>query len=416
MDMKEITMKKIGIEKINIYGCSLCMQQADLARARGKDPDQVVCDYLINTRSLNPPYEDNVTMGANAAQAILTDEDKQDIGMLIVGTEGSVDFGKPISTNIHKALGLPPNVRNYETKHACYSGVAGLDTAVNWLASDLNRGKKALVIATDFSRKHFNKDHEFVLGGVAAAILVSENPKIVEYELEKKGFWTTSIYDTFRPTAKHESGNNEVSLYSYMDALEGAYNHYQEVVEQPVDFDNYFKYNIYHMPFPGMAFQAHRLLCNITRSRKKTEIKESFEQKVLPSLRYAARVGSTYGASNFVGLCGLLKSAKDLQAGDRIGFFSYGSGAIGEFYSALVCPEAKAIIENLKIDEALNQRKEVSFAEYEKIENIRELSIEQADITPDFSLLGNWYAQHYAGKHYLVLKEVKDFYRTYEWS
>jgi hydroxymethylglutaryl-CoA synthase len=409
-------MKKIGIEKINIYGSSLCMQQADLAKARDKNPDQVVKDYMINTRSINPPYEDTVTMGANAAKSMLTDEDKQSIGMLIVGTEGSVDFGKPISTNLHKALGLPANVRNYETKHACYSGVAALDTAINWIASGLNRGKKALVIATDFSRQHFNKDHEFVLGGVAAAVLVSDNPKIVEYELEKKGFWTTDMYDTFRPTAKHESGNNEVSLYSYMDALEGAYQHYQEVVGETIDFDTYFKYNIYHMPFPGMAFQAHRVLCNLARPRKKSEIRESFDQKVLPSLRYAARVGSTYGASNFVGLCGLIKSVGELNPGDRIGFFSYGSGAMGEFYSATICPEAKATIENMKIDEALDQRKEILFKDYETIETIREQSIEQANVAPDFTLLDNWYEKHYAGKHYLVLKEVKDFYRTYEWS
>ncbi len=89
-------MGKVGIEKINIYGASLCLAQKDLAIARGKDPDVVLKDYLIDTRSLNVPFEDTVTMGANAALPMLTEEDKEQIGMLIVGTEGSVDFGKPI--------------------------------------------------------------------------------------------------------------------------------------------------------------------------------------------------------------------------------------------------------------------------------------------------------------------------------
>lgn len=409
-------MKKIGIEKINLYGCSLFMQQAELARARGKDPEQVVNDYLINARSLNPPYEDTVTMGANAARGMLTEEDKKNIGLLIVGTEGAVDFGKPISTNLHRALGLPPNVRNYETKHACYSGVAGLTTAIQWIASGLNRGKKALLIATDFSRQHFNKDHEFVLGGAAAAILISEDPQIIEYEIDRNGYWTTDIYDTFRPTARHEAGNNEVSLYSYMDALEGAYTNYRENTGANLDFDKDFTYNIYHMPFPGMAFQAHRVLCNLARPRKKSEIRENFNQKVLPSLRYASRVGSTYGASNFIGLCGLLKSVEQAGPQDRIGFFAYGSGAIGEFYSARVCPGAKQRIEDLKIDEALDQRREVSFEEYELIEKIRESAIEQPALEPDLGLLDNWYAKHYADKKYLVLKSVRDFYREYVWS
>lgn len=408
-------MKKVGIEKINIYGSSLCMSQEALARARGRDPERVLNDFHIATRSLNPPYEDTVTMGANAAIGMLTEEDKQSIGLLIAGTEGSVDFGKPISTNIHRALGLPPNVRNFETKHACYSAVAALDCAINWVASGLNHGKKALVIAADFSRRHFHKDHEFVLGGSAAAILVSDTPKVVEYEANLRGSWTHDEYDTFRPTAREEMGNNEVSLYSYQDAVEGAYNHYLEQLGRESVADDYFNWHVYHMPFPGMALLGHRTVCKINGLRKKSEIEENFARKVLPSLTYAKRVGSTYGGSNFVGLCGTIMNAP-VKAGDRIGFFSYGSGYMGEFYSGLVCPEAKATVGAMGIDDMLDARREVSVAEYEKIENLRDTIIEARDFVPDFSVADNWFEKHYKKHRLLYLKEVKDFYRTYEWS
>ncbi len=407
---------RIGIEKINLYGCSLFLDQVALARARGKDPDKVVKDFLIERRSLNPPYEDAVTMGANAAKPLLADGGGEEIGMLIVGTEGSVDFGKPISTNIHGALGLHPRVRNYETKHACYSGVAALDTAVNWVASGLNRGKKALVISADFSRKHFHLKEEFVMGGAAAAVLVSEKPAVIEYELDKKGTWTTNVYDTFRPSARAEMGNNEVSLFSYIDALEGAYAHYGEQAGEGVDFDSYFSRFVYHTPFPGMSFQAHRTLCNKARARKRAEIDESFAKKVLPALRYARVVGSTYGSSNFAGLCALLAGEDPPRAGDRVGFFAYGSGAIGEFYSGIILPGAAEKVKAMRIDEALAARREVTVQEYERIEEIRDASIENPDFKPDFSVLDGWYRRHYEGKGYLVLKEVKDFYRTYEWS
>ncbi len=409
-------MKRIGIEKVNIYGCSLYLEQKKLAAARDQDPDKVVADFLIDTRSLHPPYDDTVPMGANAAKPLLEGEDPESIGMLIVGTEGSVDFGKPISTNIHGALGLPPNVRNYETKHACYSGVAALDTALNWIAAGVNRGKKALVISTDFSRMHLETREEFVLGGVAAAVLVSDEPRVVEYELEKKGTWTTDVYDTFRPSAVHEMGNNEVSLYSYLDALEGSFLDYRRSVGDSFDFDSYFAQVSYHTPFPGMAFQAHRTLCNLARPRKKAEIKDSFQAKVLAGLKIARRVGSTYGSSNFLGICGMVQSEDSPKAGDRIGFFSYGSGAIGEFYSGLICPEAKEIVGRMKIDEALDNRREVSVEEYEQIEKLRQAGIEQANYSPDFSLLNDWYGRFYEGKGYLVLREVKDFIRRYEWS
>jgi 3-hydroxy-3-methylglutaryl CoA synthase len=407
---------KVGIEKINVYGASLTLDQRLLAEARGKDPDKVVSDFLINRRSLNPPYEDAVTMGANAARKIVDEEDKNSIGMLIAGTEGSVDFGKPISTNIHGALGLGPNVRNYETKHACYSGVAALDTAINWVAAGLAKGRKALVVSTDFSRKHFNLKEEFVLGGLGAAILISDNPKVIEFELEKKGTWTTDIYDTFRPSATHEVGNNEVSLFSYMDALEGSYMDYLKQLEEEIDFDTYFDYNIYHTPFAGMAFQAHRTLCNIARPRKKAEIRESFDAKVLPSLKIARQVGSTYGSSNFAGLCSLMLADELPSPGERIGLYAYGSGAIGEYYSAVVCPEAKETVRSMGIQEELDSRREVTVEEYEMVESAREKYIENPNVNPDFSILDSWFDKFYKGNKYLYLKEVKDFYRTYEWS
>ena len=410
-------MKTVGIEAINIYGTSLYLDQSKLAVARGLDPEKVVRDFLIETRSLNPPYEDTVTMGANAARPLFDFVDKNDIGMLIVGTEGSVDFGKPISTNIHGALDLPPNIRNYETKHACYSGIAALDVAVNWVASGLNHGKKALVISTDFSRMHLAVKEEFVMGGVAAAAVVSDTPKVVRFELERKGTWTTNAYDTFRPSARDEMGNNEVSLFTYMDALEGSYDNYCEFSDSDVDFDKDFVYINFHTPFPGMAFQAHRTLCNKFRRRKKEEVRADFEARVYPTLRFARRVGSTYGSSNLVGICSLMASVDSLPADTRVGFFAYGSGAIGEFYSGLACDGAVDVVRRMNIDAAFDARREVSVDEYEAIEKLRETYIEARNVTPDRSILGDdFYDNTYAGKGKLVLTKVDNFYRTYEWS
>ncbi len=165
-----------------------------------------------------------------------------------------------------------------------------------------------------------------------------------------------------------------------------------------------------------MAFQAHRTLTNLGGRRAKAEIVESFDRRVSPVLRYAARVGSTYGASNFVGICSLLSGDAPVEDGDRIGFFAYGSGAIGEFYSGKVCPGAREVVRSMKIDSHLDERREVSVAEYEQLETEREGRIEEPNIRPDFGILDGWYDKHYKGKGYLVLREVKDFYRTYELS
>jgi hydroxymethylglutaryl-CoA synthase len=105
-----------------------------------------------------------------------------------------------------------------------------------------------------------------------------------------------------------------------------------------------------------------------------------------------------------------------VKAGDRIGFFSYGSGAIGEFYSGRLCPEAREVVGRMGIDEKLDARREVSVEEYETIEKLREQAIEQPCFTPDFSLPEGWYNLHYRDRKRLVLRQVKDFYRSYEWS
>ncbi|MGI9255913.1 MAG: hydroxymethylglutaryl-CoA synthase family protein [Salinispira sp.] len=406
-------MRSIGIEKLNVYGTSMFLDQGELARVRGKDPEQIKKDFLIESRSLNPPWEDTVTMAANAAMSMLSKEDIDDIGMLIVGTEGSVDFGKPISTNVHSALGLNPQVRNYETKFACYSGVAALDTAVNWIASGLNKGKKALVIASDFSRQHLNTVQEFVMGGCAAAALVSDTPKIIEYYLDRKGTWTTDVYDTFRPSALAEVGNNEVSLFSYMDAAEGSYEHYMEQVGGKVDFDKDFSYFVYHTPFPGISFQAHRTLTRLHSPKNKADLRADFEKRVIPALAYSKRVGSTYGTSNLTCLAALVNHAPDVEGKD-IALFAYGSGAIGEFYSGRILQGARAELGKMKIDAKLDTRRKCTVAEYESVEKLRDTYVENPNFTPDLSILNNWYKTHYEGSGLLVLKEVKDWYRRYE--
>ena len=407
---------KVGIESINIYGCSLSLDQRDLAVARGKDPQRVVKDFLINTRSLNPLFEDVATMAVNAAYPLVSTIDPNEIGLLAVGTEGSFDFGKPISTNIHSALGLGPNVRNFETKHACYGGVASLQSAVDWVASGAAGGRKALAITSDFSRTHLNLKEEFVMGGVAAAAVISSDPKIVEYELGAQGVWTTNVYDTFRPTSRHEIGNNEVSLYSYLDALEGAYRQYCQRVGSEVNYTDYFPHVVFHTPFPGMAFQAHRTLYNLKGSHPKSEVEADFESRIRPCLYFAQRLGSTYGASNYVGLCSLLTTRPQLAPGTRVGFYAYGSGAIGEFYSGRICPGAAEAVRAMDIDSQLASRQRVTVEQYESIEQERERLVDVSDFKPPLDYPSGLYDAYYRGKKRYTLTEVKEFQRYYEWS
>ena len=405
----------VGIEKINLYAGRFYLDIADLAKARGQDPQYVNTNLMCEQRSVYPVWEDAVTLAVNAAKKLLSLEDIEDIELLIVGTESAVDMGKPISTWVHRFCNLSPNCRNFEVKHACYSCTGAFKMAASWVASGVRPGKKALVINTDFSRNFVGTEHEPIGGGCAVAFIVSENPQILELELDKAGYWTNEITDTFRPTSRTETMNGQISIYSYLDALEGAYEHYEQIAGK-VDYDADFKKHIYHAPFPGMAFQAHRDLVSRLTALDKATIQLNFQQKVAESLYFAKRIGSCYGGSNFVCLLGLLTSAENLAPGDQISLFAYGSGCQGEFYSGTISAAASEMVRSLNLDQHLNERLRLKVEEYEAIESTREKYIDCPDYEPDHNTLNGYYEKLYDTQGLLVLNRVESYQRIYEWS
>jgi 3-hydroxy-3-methylglutaryl CoA synthase len=407
---------RVGIEKIGVYPSSLFLAMPDLCEARGHNPADIRDVFMIDQRSLCPVWEDPVTMAVNAARSILDETDLQKIELLIVASESGVDQEKAMSTWVQRFLGLTPNCRNFEIKHACYGGTAGIQMAASWLASGLSRDAKALVIATDQSRTHFGKPWEFVLGAGAAAVLLSTEPRLVEFELGSNGYWTNEISDLTRPTAKVETGNSETSLIAYMDAFDGAYSHYLDRVKPAQNFDEYFKKNIYHAPFGGMTWRAHRTLQRSWKSLSRTEAWNHFERKSGAALKYLRRMGGTYSSSTFIGLVAMLESDEDIAAGDRISMFSYGSGSCAEFYSVKACPEARAFAQGNGIATRLDARRRLTVKEYEAVEQRRTDLIDEGDYETVDGSLDGWYDRHYRGRGMLVYRGMQDFYRQYDWS
>lgn len=154
---------KIGIDRIGAWPATLSLDMSALCEARKHDLADIRDVMMIDQRSVNPPWEDPVTMAVNAALPMLTEEDRRDIGLLIVASESGVDQEKPLSTWVHRYLGLRPSCRNFEIKHACYGGTAGLKLAASWIAGG-NPREKALVVNTDQSRMHLGMPYEFVMG------------------------------------------------------------------------------------------------------------------------------------------------------------------------------------------------------------------------------------------------------------
>ncbi|UQA57018.1 hydroxymethylglutaryl-CoA synthase family protein [Polyangium aurulentum] len=405
----------VGIEKLCLYPGRLFVDAIELAEARGRDPRQAREQVMVRERTVVPVFEDAITLGVNAARRLLTPEDRAQIELLVVATESAVDFGKAMSTWVHRHCELSPACRTIEVKNACYAGTGALKLAASWVAAAARPGKKALVISADFTRRATRDEYDFVGGGCAVAMLVSRSPRVLALELGKEGYFAGEIADAFRPTSRVETVDNEVSLFAYLDALEGAYDHYQQVAGAG-HYDADFKKHIYHAPFPGMTLQAHRTMLSRLGVTDKAAIRSSFERKVKDALHFGARLGTAYGASTFISLLGHLQVAEDLQEGDPISFFAYGSGCQGEFYKGTLGPGARDEARALELEKAIEDRRRLSVEEYERIERVRDSFTDQPDYEVPRDTVPGVYEERYAGRGLLVLERVEGFRRSYGFS
>ncbi|HWY11135.1 MAG TPA: hydroxymethylglutaryl-CoA synthase, partial [Bacteroidia bacterium] len=387
-----------------------------LANARGYDVAHMKKELMVEKRGVNPPWEDTVTMAVNAAKPMLTKEDIDSIGLLILATETGLDHEKSLSSWVFHYLGLPSACRHFEIKIACYSGTAALKMAVSWLSSGMvKKGQKALVITTDESLNSIHKPWEYVCGGGSVALLVSDKPDFLELEIDKFGIYAHEVADVIRPLPWLETGNSEHSLFSYMEALAATYEDYELNVGS-VDFKNYFKQNVYHVPFSGISFRAHKLLMQMSSDASLEEVNESFKNKVLPSITYSKDIGGTYGGSIFVAMLATVDNVSDLKANDRIGIFSYGSGSCAEFYSVLVTERSKEVAKHAGLKELLSSRYKITVEQYEAMETDRERRIKDADFDPNFNIVSGLYDSAYKGKGLLIYKGSKGYYRSYDCS
>ena len=152
-----------------------------LAEARGVPVEKIHVGLGAHAMAVAPPWEDAVTLGANAAARVFRQGEVRpdEIGLLVVATETAVDHAKPIGIFLHDLLGLPASCRTFEIKHACYGGTAGVMLAADWVRSGAARGRKALVVATDIARYDVGSSAEFTQGAGAAAVVVSEAPRLL---------------------------------------------------------------------------------------------------------------------------------------------------------------------------------------------------------------------------------------------
>lgn len=349
---------KIGIDKIGFAMPKYFLDIADLAKARNINVNKYVKGLLQLEMSIAPITQDIVTLGATAASEFLTDEDKKNIDMIIIGTESGIDQSKSASIFIHSLLGLSPFTRAIEVKEACYGGTAAIAIAKNHVAS--NPESSVLVITSDLAKYGIGATGESTQGAGSCAMLIKKDPSILILN-DDNVYQTRDIMDFWRPNYSdfpHVDGH--FSTKQYLDCLETTWNEYSKKFNKSLDN---FEAICFHLPFPKIGLKG---LNTIVPKQENENLKDKLNENFHTSIIYNQKVGNIYTGSLYLNLLSLLENSKSLSSGDNILMYSYGSGAVCEIFSVTL---VDGFEKRLRSDRMANfdTRVKLSIEEYEKM-------------------------------------------------
>lgn len=333
-------MANIGLDAINFYTPQVYIDLEDLAHARQVLVDKFKVGIGQDKMSLIEPFEDIVTMAAEASAPLVKGKEHR-IGLLLFATESGVDFSKSAGVYLHHLLHLNPHCRVLEVKQACYAATGALMLAKDYVAS--HPDQLALVVASDVAWYGFNTPGEVTQGAGAVAMIVASNPQLAV--IEEGQVRVENARDFFRPSY-HEVPivDGKLSIRSYRDVLKSIR------PNQPLT------YMCFHMPFATMSDKASEVLVQ-PLSENVLHLTKAFNREV----------GNIYNGSLYLSLISLLTSTPISLANQVVGMFSYGSGATGETFYLRLTSSYEQTFDRHHFLSLVSQRRRVDIQTYESL-------------------------------------------------
>lgn len=390
----------VGIDRITFATPNCYLSMRDLAIARGIDPNKFTIGIGQSQQAVPPNHQDIVTLGAQAALPLMPYIDSNRLKMVIVGTESGVDASKSSALYIHKLLNLSSWVRCVEVKEACYGGTAALMMARDYVLT--HPSAQVLVIAADIARYGVGTPGEVTQGAGAVAMLVSENPHVLQINNDSV-VKSAEIQDFWRPVYQSTAlARGKFSTEQYIRMFCDVWQRYS--AENDCNFND-FEAICFHLPYTKMGLKALRAGLEENSGASLTgDTREHLLARYQDSTQYSRQIGNIYTGSLYLGLISLLdydyfrnscdssdpacdspevscdsSSAANsnesplhpspLLPGQKIGLFSYGSGAVAEFFSATLVPGWRSALFSNQHLKSLNNRTQLSVSQYEEMFN-----------------------------------------------
>lgn len=349
---------KIGIDKIGLAIPEYFLDITDLAIGRNENANKFVKGLMQLEMAVTPASQDIVTLGAEAAYEILSEEDRKKIDMVIIATESGIDQSKSASIFIHSLLEIQPFTRCIELKEACYSGTAGLSFAKNHI--EKNPDSYVLLITGDIAKYGIGTPGESTQGAGSCAMLIKRDPAILILN-DDNVFQTRDIMDFWRPNySPYPYVDGHFSTKQYLDCLETTWKEYCRRNGRTLSD---FNAVCFHLPFPKLGLKGiNSLFPKDIEKKAKKNLLENFHSSIV----YSQKIGNIYTGSLYLGFLSLLENGNHLNPGDSIAFFSYGSGAVCEIFSGTLTENFKDNL-NYRRMEKFDRRKRISLPEYENM-------------------------------------------------
>ena len=350
---------QVGIDQIGFYTPNKYLDIVDLAHARNQDPNKFLIGIGQSKMSVADQTQDAVSMGINATLSYLDKIDRAKVGLLIIGTESGVDQSKSASLFIKSALKLAPDVRTFEIKEACFGMTAGIMVARDYVR--LHPHHSAIVIGSDIARYGVNTGGEVTQGAGSVSMLIKAEPSILALSNGHSAY-SADINDFWRPNDSAVAlVNGKYSKEVYLDFFKRTFTDYQNKTDlETSDFSAL----LYHLPFVKMGFKANQLAIEGQTEATAERLATNFTA----SAQYSREVGNIYTASLYLSLLSLLENGA-LTPGALIGLFSYGSGAMGEFYAGEVVAGYEKVLDRRADEKMIARRQKLTVTEYEEIFN-----------------------------------------------
>tara|TARA_B100001287_G_scaffold150697_1_gene126843 strand:+ start:3377 stop:4795 length:1419 start_codon:yes stop_codon:yes gene_type:complete len=256
-------------------------------------------------------------------------------------------------------------------------------------------------VATKSENDFFKPRRTFDKKELVSEIIGKLDLNISNIEFNKifseSNFWNNNseIIEVFKDEPIFDG---QFSNSCYVDRMEEAFVHFEEI--KKTDFLNEWSHIIFHLPY---AFHGRRMIFNnwlkwiksdskyedliseignqddelfIKKAYKSNIYKKFVKEKVMPGERASSLIGNMYSASIFMSFLSMLNHHLESQNDifkQKVGFIGYGSGSKAKVFQGTIESNWKVKISNSKLFDYLNERKEISFDDYENLHRCKKI-------------------------------------------